>query len=101
MTNSHQLSRRDFLAGASTLAGAMAVPSLLWAKSPNEKLNLAFIGVGGRGGANLNTITQAGNDNVVAICDVNESSLGRAAKRFPQARIYQRLPQTLRRSQRH
>jgi predicted dehydrogenase len=83
-----QFSRRDFLAGASGVAGAMAFPSVLWAKSPNEKLNLAFIGVGGRGQANLNTITSAGNDNVVAICDVNGSSLGKAKERFPQARAY-------------
>jgi predicted dehydrogenase len=83
-----QFSRRDFLAGASGVAGAMALPSVLWAKSPNEKLNLAFIGVGGRGQANLNTITSAGNDNVVAICDVNGSNLGKAKERFPQARAY-------------
>lgn len=86
--NSYQISRRDFLAGASAAAGAMAMPSLLWSQSPNEKLNLAFIGVGGRGGANLNTITKAGNDNVVALCDVDADALGRAAERFPKARTF-------------
>ena len=86
--NSYQISRRDFLAGASAAAGAMAMPSLLWSQSPNEKLNLAFIGVGGRGGANLNTITKAGNDNVVALCDVDANALARAAERFPKARTY-------------
>ena len=88
MTKSTHLSRRDFLATASLAAGAAAAPSLLFSQSPNEKLNLAFIGVGGRGQANLITITRAGSDNVVAICDVNANSLGKAKERFPKARAY-------------
>lgn len=88
MTNSTHLSRRDFLASAGVAVGAAAMPSLLFSQSPNEKLNLAFIGVGGRGLANLNTITRAGSDNVVAICDVNATSLGKAKERFPKARAY-------------
>jgi predicted dehydrogenase len=86
--SSYQLSRRDFLAGAALAAGAMAMPSRLWSQSPNEKLNLAFIGVGGRGLANLNSITRAGNDNIVALCDVDAAALGKAGERFPKARTY-------------
>lgn len=84
------LTRRSFLekTGAALFAAGVT-PSLLHAKSPNEKLNLAFIGVGGRGGANLRTLTKAGNDNVVALCDVNRQNLDRAAKLYPQARTYE------------
>jgi len=37
-------------------------------KSPNAKLNIAMIGSGGRGGANLKSV---GSENIVALCDVN------------------------------
>ncbi|WP_166821740.1 Gfo/Idh/MocA family protein [Thalassoroseus pseudoceratinae] len=84
--------RREFLsrsAGA-IAAGTAAIgcPAILSAKSPNERLNLAFIGVGGRGLANLNTLTSGGADNVVAVCDVNSIALGKASQRFPKARTY-------------
>ena len=34
-------------------------------KSPNAKLNIAMIGSGGRGGANLKSV---GDENIVALC---------------------------------
>lgn len=89
MSTRSPITRRDFLVqGAVAGAAAMAAPAFLRAASPNERLNLAFIGVGGRGGANLNTITSAGMDNVVALCDVNARNLGKASERFPQARTF-------------
>jgi predicted dehydrogenase len=87
--------RRQFL--KSSLSGAAAAgvagwtaPAILRADSPNERVNLAFIGVGGRGGGNLRTMTSQEHVgvNVVALCDVNEQHLGRAAEMFPQARTY-------------
>src|SRR5262249_27417733 len=38
-------------------------------RSPNEKLNLGIIGVGGRGAANLASVA---SENIVALCDVDE-----------------------------
>ncbi len=52
------------------------------AQSPNEKLNLAFIGVGGRGRANLDALA---GEHVIALCDVDEERAGNAFERFPQA----------------
>src|SRR5581483_1919637 len=54
-------------------------------KSPNAKLNIAMIGSGGRGGANLKEV---GGENIVALCDVNEKNLDSAAKKYPMARKY-------------
>jgi predicted dehydrogenase len=54
-------------------------------RSPHERLNIAIIGAGGRGGAN--TAAVAG-ENVVALCDVDDHHLGRAAERYPRARRY-------------
>ncbi len=85
------VSRRDFLK-ASAIASAVAVggTSVVRADTPNESLNLAFIGVGGRGGANLQTMTSQKlvGINVVALCDVNKQNLGNASKLHPAARIY-------------
>jgi uncharacterized protein (DUF1501 family) len=80
MTRPAQFNRRDFMAAG--VAGSLALSSLpkLRAASANDKINIAFIGVGGRGGANLRTITGTGEVNVVALCDVNSRNLGLAAE---------------------
>jgi len=43
--------------------------------------------VGGRGGGNLNEVASFG-DEVVALCDVDQRHLDRAAARFPQAKTF-------------
>ncbi|MCL4206281.1 MAG: Gfo/Idh/MocA family oxidoreductase [Pirellulaceae bacterium] len=48
--------------------------------SANEKLNVAFIGVGGRGEANLDALQ---GENVVALCDVDEQRAARTYERYP------------------
>lgn len=84
-----QINRRDMLkqtAFASALY--LTTSSPVRAHSVNSKLNLAFIGVGGRGNANLRTITAEPDIEVVAVCDVNQHSLERAAKTHASARSY-------------
>ena len=54
-------------------------------ESPNEKLNLAVIGVGGRGRKNLDSVS---GENIAALCDCNEKELAAAAERFPEAKTY-------------
>lgn len=78
--------RRGFLR-ASALAGGAAIffPAVMDCRGANEKLNVAAIGVGGRGGHN--TSKMAG-ENVVALCDVNGNALAQAAQHFPGARTY-------------
>lgn len=80
--------RRRFLATTTAAASTLfAAPAS--ARAPGDKLNLAFIGVGGRGGANLGEIMgKFPDNNVVAICDVNSQSLGKVQERFPKARAY-------------
>ena len=84
-------SRREFMRDAAlTSAGLLAVDSAntAWAqsKSPNEKINFACIGVGGKGDSDS---SDAGNHgNVVAICDVDENTLNRKGEQFPNAKKY-------------
>jgi len=80
-----RLSRRQFLRSTALAAGAAAVgfPALVRGQSLNEKLNLAIIGAGGRGAANTKGVL---GENIVALCDVNEANLDKAAQQFPNAR---------------
>jgi predicted dehydrogenase len=82
------LTRREFLrqaAACTVAAGALAGPALARPISPNDKLNLAIIGTGGRGHANMTAVAR---ENIVALCDVDENALNSAAATFSSARKY-------------
>ena len=83
----HQPNRRHFLAATATLGAgyrAGTSPQGL-AASPNEKLNIACIGIGGQGGGNLGKVAR---ENIGAVCDVDEKRAGKNWTRFPKARQY-------------
>ncbi|MCA9056427.1 MAG: Gfo/Idh/MocA family oxidoreductase, partial [Planctomycetaceae bacterium] len=79
-------SRRRFL--RSVAAGVAVAPFVssrrTWAA--NEQVNIACVGVGGKGASDL-AETSVGH-NIVAICDVDSQRLGQAATKFPQAKTY-------------
>ena len=82
--NRKQPTRRRFVKMAATGAAAsLSAPAFLRGQNLNEKLDIAVIGCGGRGGGNLGAVS---GENVVALCDVNSKSLGHAAERHPGAR---------------
>lgn len=87
------VSRRSFVKQTSMAsAGFMILPSLK-SYSPNSKLNLAFVGVGGRSMANIRGCVQAdgnGNtaNNVVALCDVSDQRAADGYKAYPKARNF-------------
>ncbi len=81
------VSRRQFSKLlASTTLGALSAPVFLRGQNLNSKLNVAVIGVGGRGAGNLAEVGKS--ENIVAICDVSDNSLDGAQKRYPQARRF-------------
>ncbi|MFM8617418.1 MAG: Gfo/Idh/MocA family protein [Opitutaceae bacterium] len=82
------LNRRHFLKSASaTGAGLLILPTgtLFGQNRPSNKLNVALIGVWGRGLAHYNALRK---ENVVALCDVNELRFPDALKAFPGAKTY-------------
>jgi len=82
----HSISRRRFLRSSVVAAGAVsAVPAILRGQNLNHKLNIAVIGAGGRGGANLESVS---SENIVALCDVNAKNLDAAATKHPGARKF-------------
>ena len=85
-TSSVAHTRRAFLETTGLAATAvLGFPSILRAQAPNNKLNLAIIGCGGRGGANLGDLR---SENIVALCDVNKRNLDVAAAKFPDAKKF-------------
>ena len=74
------VTRRSFGKAA---IGAIAVPQIVRGRNLNEKLNIACIGVGGRGGSNLQSV---GSETIVALCDVHDAAVDRAASLHPGAR---------------
>ncbi len=79
------LSRRSFLRSTSAVAaGTLIIPNLL-SCSANNKLNIAVIGVGGRGQANWSKATK---ENIVAMCDVDDNRAAEGFKLFPKAKKY-------------
>ena len=80
------INRRDFLrvSAAASEAAVFGRNKLAFSKSPNEKLNVACIGIGGRGEANL---AESTSENIVALCDIDDNHLARD-QRFPKAKIF-------------
>ncbi|CAN5892264.1 Gfo/Idh/MocA family oxidoreductase [soil metagenome] len=82
--SSPRTTRRQFakvLAGAA--ASTLAMPAILRGRNLNDKLNIAIIGSGGRGGANMRGVA---SETIVALCDVFEPALDRASQEHPKAR---------------
>ena len=89
----HQLGRRQFLI-RNSVVGAAAAASISHFPSPvraaaNDRMKVAFIGVGGRGARNLKTIAATGKIDVAAICDIDTRFLDQTGKQFPGAKKFQ------------
>lgn len=80
-----QISRRHFLGLTAAGAGILGFPAILRSQSPNSRLNIAIIGCGGRGGADMAEMLE---ENIVAICDVNAKSLQAASVKAPGAKQF-------------
>jgi predicted dehydrogenase len=77
-----ELSRRSFLKSASFASAALAFPHLLrgQAGSPNNRLNVACVGVGGRG---YDAVQGLKGENLVAFCDVDDERAAKTYAEFP------------------
>jgi Oxidoreductase family, NAD-binding Rossmann fold len=79
--------RRGFLKVCAAAAASVATPRVLRAgASPNEKLNLVFVGAGGRGASLIPSFGQEAN--LLAFCDVDETYAANTYKAYPQVPRY-------------
>lgn len=85
----NKTSRRSFIQNtAITAAGFMIVPRHVLGrgyKSPSDKLNLAFVGCGGRGGEHLQILS---GENFIAFCDVDDLRAAASYKLYPDVPRY-------------
>jgi len=81
------VSRRRFLQTSAMAAGAVTfgVPTLLRAANLNSKLNIASIGVMGKGQSDTD---HCASENIVALCDVDEGRCGKQREKYPNAKFY-------------
>ena len=91
MMDSNSISRRDFLgkAGVATVCLTI-VPSIVLGRkvgktAPSDKLNIAGIGIGGRG---YEVLRNMASENIVALCDVDWKYGDKCFKAFPKASRY-------------
>ncbi|MHC4736464.1 MAG: Gfo/Idh/MocA family protein, partial [Planctomycetota bacterium] len=83
-----QLNRRDFLRNMVCTGSGLIILSnsrLVRGTQANNKLNVAGIGVGGRGAADING---AASENIVALCDIDEKHAAQTFERYPDAKRY-------------
>ncbi|MDB5295910.1 MAG: putative dehydrogenase [Phycisphaerales bacterium] len=85
--------RRNFLKGTAAAAatGYWVLGRQTWAdeiksKSPNEKVNFASIGIGGKGDSDSEHVGK--NGNLVAICDVDTARLAKKNEKYAKAKSF-------------
>ena len=90
MSPFHRPNRRSFLKtlGAATLA-APFITSNLFSAPPSRRVRHASFGASGMAWADLTSIANCPNVDIVAVCDVDLNRMTEAKKKFPDARFYQ------------
>ena len=85
--------RRDFLRQSAVLGalagtGYFTSSSLAESKSPNEKLNIAFVGVSNRAAGNMGELFGSSPENLVAFADVDTRFHAPVIEKFPGAKAF-------------
>lgn len=80
-----QLNRRHVLKAATWGYAVTIIPRRAW--GANERINIAGIGVGGKGAGEVSDLVTAGA-NFVALCDVDASRAAGTFKSQPSAKVY-------------
>jgi hypothetical protein len=81
--------RRNFLkkSGLGTGAILFGVPALVRGQNLNSRINVACIGVGGKGDSDVRETAKAGG-NIVGLCDVDSRMLDKKAIQHPDAKKF-------------
>jgi predicted dehydrogenase len=81
------ISRREFTSTAAlaTLSAAILPGRVLGQDASSRRLNLAAIGIGGMGAANLKACA---SENIVALCDVDRAYAAKTIALYPKAAVY-------------
>jgi hypothetical protein len=92
MSKSKEFTRRQFIttmgvaaAGISILPNKKVFSGLSY-RAPSDKLNIAVVGIGGMGNANLKAVRET--ENIVALCDVDWKYAAKVFEENPGAKKY-------------
>ena len=88
--NIKTINRRDFIKKSTAVAAAFTiVPRYVLGGTgfiaPSDKLNIACVGVGGKGYSDTHGVA---SENIVALCDVDELKAAKTFNDFPNAKRY-------------
>ncbi|HKS36376.1 MAG TPA: Gfo/Idh/MocA family oxidoreductase [Verrucomicrobiae bacterium] len=85
--NPPPLTRREFMKRTAFAAGALSFPFVAPRNvlGANGKLNIAGIGVGGKGASDVANVD---NENIYALCDVDEINASGCFQKYPQAKRF-------------
>ena len=89
------MNRRQFLktsacSAAALTASRFAAPGLIRAQNANSKLQIAVVGIAGRGAGNISELLGGSGDLVelAALCDVDDNNLASQGAKFPDAKRF-------------
>jgi hypothetical protein len=82
------LSRRAFLRAGAMATAALSFPYVGNVLGANDRINVACIGVGGKGDSDSSDAARCGG-NIVAVCDVDLTAIDKKKQQFPQAEQFQ------------
>jgi predicted dehydrogenase len=103
--NNSDRSRRKFLRDASLAAtGFFIVPRHVLGKgfvAPSDRLSIAGIGAGGKGGDDLKNFYGSGKVDIVALVDVDDRQAAGSVKKFPKAKYYKDFREMLEKEHKH
>ena len=90
LLNRRQFLKTSALSAAALSASRFASPAVVRAQNANSKLNVAVVGIAGRGAGNISEMV---NDSgklmqIAALCDVDENNLASQGANFPDAKRF-------------
>ncbi|MBI4660516.1 MAG: Gfo/Idh/MocA family oxidoreductase [Verrucomicrobia bacterium] len=85
--NTYPITRRQFVKKSALATSALTLPFIATRNvlGANEKLNIAGIGVGGKGASDIGNVD---HENIVALCDVDEANASATFKKYPHAKRF-------------
>ena len=84
-----KITRREFIGKAAATAAFTIVPRYVLGgteyTAPSDKLNMACVGIGGKGYSDTHGVS---SENIYALCDVDDVKASKTYKDFPKAKRY-------------
>ena len=79
---SEKITRRDFTKAGTAATFSLTAAQYTRAQGANEKVRLGVLGVANRGGQLITAFRKHDDCEIVALCDVDKNTLGKAAQRL-------------------